>query len=38
VYAIILGIESDRANNEVFNVGEGVPMDVLTVGKILNKI
>lgn len=35
VDAIILGIESDRANNEVFNVGEGVPTDVLTVGKTL---
>jgi dTDP-L-rhamnose 4-epimerase len=35
VDATILGIESDRANNEVFNVGEGVPTDVLTVGKTL---
>jgi dTDP-L-rhamnose 4-epimerase len=35
VDAIILGIESDRANNEVFNVGEGVPTDVLTIGKTL---
>jgi dTDP-L-rhamnose 4-epimerase len=33
--AAILGIESDRAKNEVFNVGEGVPTDVLTVGKAL---
>ncbi|MDR3725100.1 MAG: NAD-dependent epimerase/dehydratase family protein [Terracidiphilus sp.] len=37
VDATILGIESDRANNEVFNVGEGVPTDVLTVGKTLIK-
>jgi dTDP-L-rhamnose 4-epimerase len=35
VEATLLGIESDRANNEVFNVGEGVPTDVLTVGKTL---
>jgi dTDP-L-rhamnose 4-epimerase len=35
VDATVLGIESDRANNEVFNVGEGVPTDVLTVGKTL---
>jgi dTDP-L-rhamnose 4-epimerase len=35
VDATILGIESDRANNEVFNVGEGVPTNVLTVGKTL---
>jgi dTDP-L-rhamnose 4-epimerase len=35
VDATIMGIESDRANNEVFNVGEGVPTDVLTVGKTL---
>jgi len=35
VDATIVGIESDRANNEVFNVGEGVPTAVLTVGKTL---
>jgi dTDP-L-rhamnose 4-epimerase len=35
VDATILGIESDRANNNVFNVGEGVPTDVLTVAKTL---
>ncbi len=35
VDATILGIESDRADNHVFNVGEGVPTDVLTVGKTL---
>ncbi len=31
VDATILGIESEDANNEVFNVGTGVPTDVLTV-------
>ena len=31
VDAIILGIEKEEANNEVFNVGTGVPTNVLTV-------
>ncbi|WP_343530395.1 NAD-dependent epimerase/dehydratase family protein [Pedobacter sp.] len=31
VDATILGIEKDEANNEVFNVGTGVPTDVITV-------
>jgi dTDP-L-rhamnose 4-epimerase len=35
--ATILGIESDAANNQVFNVGEGVPTNVLTVAKTLIK-
>jgi dTDP-L-rhamnose 4-epimerase len=35
VDATILGIECGQANNEVFNVGEGVPTDVLTVAKTL---
>ncbi|MFX1702574.1 dTDP-L-rhamnose 4-epimerase [Chitinophaga ginsengisegetis] len=35
VDATILGIEMDEANNEVFNVGTGVPINVLTVVKSL---
>ncbi|MBN2597975.1 MAG: NAD-dependent epimerase/dehydratase family protein [Marinifilaceae bacterium] len=35
VNATILGIEKEEANNEVFNVGTGVAIDVLTVAKIL---
>ena len=31
VDATILGIEKDEANNEVFNVGTGIPTDVITV-------
>jgi len=31
VNATILGIEKDEANNEIFNVGTGVPTDVNTV-------
>lgn len=31
VDATILGIEKDEANNEVFNVGTGVPTDVISV-------
>ncbi len=31
VNATILGIEKDEANNEIFNVGRGVPTDVNTV-------
>jgi dTDP-L-rhamnose 4-epimerase len=37
VNATILGIEKDEANNEVFNVGTGVPVDVLTVADTLVK-
>lgn len=33
VNATILGIEKEEANNEVFNVGTGVPTDVITVAK-----
>jgi dTDP-L-rhamnose 4-epimerase len=35
VDATILGIENDAANNEIFNVGTGVPTDVLTVANTL---
>ncbi|AKK74753.1 epimerase [Chryseobacterium gallinarum] len=35
VNATILGIEKEEANGEVFNVGTGVPTDVLTVAKTL---
>jgi dTDP-L-rhamnose 4-epimerase len=35
VDATILGIESDKANGEVFNVGTGVPVNVLTVAQTL---
>jgi dTDP-L-rhamnose 4-epimerase len=38
VDATVLGIESDQANNEIFNVGEGVPTDVLTIARsLINK-
>ncbi|WP_398454959.1 NAD-dependent epimerase/dehydratase family protein [Sphingobacterium thalpophilum] len=37
VDATILGLEMDEANNEVFNVGTGVPTDVLTVANELIK-
>ncbi|PRD37401.1 UNVERIFIED_CONTAM: wbiB, partial [Trichonephila clavipes] len=37
VNATILGIEKAEANNQVFNVGTGVPVDVLTVAKNLIK-
>lgn len=37
VEATILGLELDEANNEVFNVGTGVPTDVLTVANELIK-
>jgi dTDP-L-rhamnose 4-epimerase len=37
VDATILGIEKDEANNEVFNVGTGVPIDVITVANGLIK-
>lgn len=35
VNATILGIEKEEANGEVFNVGTGVPTDVLTVANTL---
>lgn len=35
VKATILGIESESANNQIFNVGTGEPTDVLTVAKAL---
>ncbi|MDH6250678.1 dTDP-L-rhamnose 4-epimerase [Chryseobacterium sp. H1D6B] len=35
VNATILGIEKEEANGEVFNVGTGVPIDVLTVANTL---
>lgn len=37
VDATILGIEAEAANGNVFNVGSGVPVDVLTVAKLLIK-
>lgn len=37
VEATILGIEKDEANGQVFNVGTGVPIDVLTVAETLLK-
>jgi dTDP-L-rhamnose 4-epimerase len=33
--ATILGIEKNEANNEIFNVGTGIPTDVITVAKTL---
>jgi dTDP-L-rhamnose 4-epimerase len=35
VDATILGIEKNEANNEIFNVGTGIPTDVITVAKTL---
>lgn len=35
VDATILGIENDQADNAVFNVGGGIPTDVLTVARTL---
>lgn len=35
VDATILGLEKEKANGEVFNVGTGVPTDVVTVAKTL---
>jgi dTDP-L-rhamnose 4-epimerase len=35
VDATILGIEKNDANNEIFNVGTGIPTDVITVAKTL---
>ena len=37
VNATILGIEKEEANNEIFNVGTGVPTDVITVANGLIK-
>lgn len=37
VDATILGIEREEANGEVFNVGMGIPIDVMTVAKSLIK-
>ena len=37
VDATILGIEKDEANGEIFNVGTGVPTDVITVANTLIK-
>lgn len=37
VDATILGIEKEEANNEIFNVGTGVPTDVITVANGLIK-
>jgi dTDP-L-rhamnose 4-epimerase len=37
VDATILGIEKEEANNEIFNVGTGVPTDVITVANSLIK-
>ena len=35
VNATILGIEKEEANNEIFNVGSGIAIDVITVAKTL---
>lgn len=35
VAATVLGIEKEEANNHTFNVGSGVPIDVLTVANLL---
>jgi len=37
VNATIMGLESDNANNEVFNVGSGVATDVITVAETLKR-
>lgn len=37
VDATILGIEKEEANNQVYNVGTGVPTDVITVAESLSK-
>lgn len=37
VDATILGLEKEEANDEVFNVGTGVPTDVITVAESLSK-
>lgn len=38
VTATVLGLESNRANGEVFNVGTGEATDVLTIAKYLMKL
>ena len=38
VKATILAIEKSEANGEIFNVGSGVPIDVLTVAKTLIRV
>ncbi len=37
VDATVLGLEKEEANNQVFNVGTGIPTDVLTVANGLKK-
>lgn len=37
VDATILGLEKEEANNEVFNVGTGIAIDVITVAESLSK-
>ena len=37
VYATILSLEKNEANNRVFNVGTNIPIDVITVAKTLRK-
>ncbi|TWR31177.1 NAD-dependent epimerase/dehydratase family protein [Mucilaginibacter pallidiroseus] len=37
VQATILGIENEEANNQIFNVGSGVPTSVITVAETLIK-
>ena len=37
VEATIMGIENEKANNNIFNVGSGVPINVITVAKSLIK-
>ena len=37
VYATILSLEKNEANNRVFNVGTSIPIDVITVAKTLKK-
>ena len=36
--ACVLALESDRANNRVFNVGSGTPISILGIAKLLAKI
>ena len=38
VNATIKGIELEEANGEIFNVGSGIPIDVITVAKTLIKL
>ena len=37
INATILGVEKDKANNEVFNAGSGKCIDVFTVANLLKK-